>query len=205
MKLKAEDFIELGQAVQVFESSVFNHVRIKLLNPKKFTYLIKTLYAILLLLPQGQAFDSLNTRLRCLEIIHNLDDSEDEDEEEEEEEEKEKEEEVISNINKAKSREDSLKLPNKLFKNSENEFNKIFLIEKKNSEVIANETDQNKTIKDYENIFIEAQKKKKNFEDKINESGQIRQICYSPIFHLNRNINPKDSNYYNLKQLDIYK
>ena len=119
--------------------------------------------------------------------------------------EEEKKEEVISNINKAKSREDSLKLPNKLFKNSENEFNKIFLIEKKNSEVIDNETDQNKTIKDYENIFIEAQKKKKNFEDKINESGQIRQICYSPIFHLNRNINPKDSNYYNLKQLDIYK
>ena len=76
-----------------------NHVRIKLLNPKKFTYLIKTLYAILLLLPQGQAFDSLNTRLRCLEIIHNLDDSEDEKEEEEENEE-EKEEEVISNINK---------------------------------------------------------------------------------------------------------
>ena len=114
MKLKAEDFIELGQVVQVFESSVFNHVRIKLLNPKKFAYLIKTLYAILLLLPQGKAFDSLNTRLRCLEIIHNLDDSEDEEEDEEEE--------VISNINS--------KLSNKCFKNSENEFNKI-LIEKK--------------------------------------------------------------------------
>ena len=174
-----------------------NHVRIKLLNPKKFTYLIKTLYAILLLLPQGQAFDSLNTRLRCLEIIHNLDDSEDEKEEEEENEE-EKEEEVISNINKTKSSENSSKLPNKIFKNSENEFNKI-LIEKKNVEVIDNETDQNKTIKDYEDIFIEAQKKKKDFEDKINESGQIRQVCYSPIFHLNRNNNPKDSNYYIFK------
>ena len=165
MKLKAEDYIELGQVVQVFESSVFNHVRIKLLNPKKFAYLIKTLYAVLLLLPQGQAFDSLNTRLRCLEIIHNLDDNEDEEEEdedeEEEEEEKEEEEEVISNINETKHGEESSKLSNKLFKNSENDFNKIFLIEKKNGEVIDKETYQNKTIKDYDDIFIEAQRKKR--------------------------------------------
>ena len=201
MKLKAEDYIELGQVVQVFESSVFNHVRIKLLNPKKFAYLIKTLYAILLLLPQGQAFDSLNTRLRCLEIIHNLDDNEDEEEEEEEDEDEEEEEkeEVISNINETKHGEESSKLSNKLFKNSENDFNKIFLIEKKNGEVIDKETYQNKTIKDYDDIFIEAQRKKKDFEDKINESGQIRQVCYSPIFHLNRNNIPKDSNSYIFK------
>ena len=80
MELKTEDYIELAQVVQVFESSIFNNVRIKLLNPNKFPYLIKTLYAILLLLPQGQAFDALTTRLRCLEIIFSLDDEEEEEE-----------------------------------------------------------------------------------------------------------------------------
>ena len=48
-------------------------------------------------------------------------------------------------------------------------------------------------------FLLKLKKKKKDFEDRINESGQIRQVCYSPIFHLNRNNNPKDSNYYIFK------
>ena len=79
MKLKHEDYIELSQVVQVFESSIFNNVRIKLINPNKCKDLIKTLYSILLLLPQGKAFDALSCRLRCLEIINSLDDDDDDD------------------------------------------------------------------------------------------------------------------------------
>ena len=77
MKLKVEDYFELTQTVQIIESSLFNNVRIKLLNPKKNIFLVKTLYAILMLLPQGNAFNSLKCRLKSIEIISNLDEEED--------------------------------------------------------------------------------------------------------------------------------
>ena len=77
MKLKIEDYYELTQTVQIIESSLFNNVRIKLLNPKKNIYLIKTMYVILMLLPQGSAFNALKCRLKSVEIISNLDEEED--------------------------------------------------------------------------------------------------------------------------------
>lgn len=76
MDFESSDLIELSKAVQIFESTFFIDVRIQLLNPKSNIYLIKTLYAILLLLPPGPALKNLNNRLKCLEILYNFDDEE---------------------------------------------------------------------------------------------------------------------------------
>ena len=77
IKLKQNDYIELCQIVQIFESSIFNNIRIKLINPKKNIYLVKTLYALLMLLPQSNSFDSLNNRIRIIKSISKIDDEED--------------------------------------------------------------------------------------------------------------------------------
>ena len=77
LKLKQNDYIELCQIVQIFESSIFNNIRIKLINPKKNIYLVKTLYALLMLLPQSNSFDSLNNRIKIIKSISKIDDEED--------------------------------------------------------------------------------------------------------------------------------
>lgn len=74
MKLNQEDYIQLTQMVQLIESSLFNGIRIKLLEPMKNILFVKTLYAILMLLPQGQAFNALANRLKSIEMVLKLDD-----------------------------------------------------------------------------------------------------------------------------------
>ena len=44
-----------------------------LLEPKKNKYLVKTLYGILFILPQGKAFQSLLNRLKHIETLSLLD------------------------------------------------------------------------------------------------------------------------------------
>jgi vacuole morphology and inheritance protein 14 len=75
IELNQDELFQLCQLVQLLESSLFNNIRIKLLNPYKNIYLIKTLYVILMLLPLSQAYNSLNNRLSSLEIILDLDKS----------------------------------------------------------------------------------------------------------------------------------
>ena len=75
IELNQDELFQLCQLVQLLESSLFNNIRIKLLNPYKNIYLIKTLYVILMLLPLCQAYNSLNNRLSSLEIILDLDKS----------------------------------------------------------------------------------------------------------------------------------
>jgi hypothetical protein len=79
IKLQENDYIELCQIVQIFESSLFNNIRIKLLRPKKNIFLVKTLYALLMMLPQSNAFDALNNRIKSVKIISYFDEDEDED------------------------------------------------------------------------------------------------------------------------------
>ncbi len=59
--------------MQLIESSLFNSTRILLLEPSKNIYLIKTLYGILMLLPQGKAYNSLSKRLKSIEMLIQLD------------------------------------------------------------------------------------------------------------------------------------
>ena len=77
MKLQENDYIELCQIVQIFESSIFNSIRIKLIRPKKNIFLVKTLYALLMLLPQSNAFDALNNRIQSVKTLSNFDDDDD--------------------------------------------------------------------------------------------------------------------------------
>ena len=75
LKLPKECFAELGERVDWLEFAVFMNIRIYLLQPRKRKYLIKTLYCILLLLPQGNSFSSLLKRLNHVEILLKLDKS----------------------------------------------------------------------------------------------------------------------------------
>ena len=79
IKLQENDYIELCQIVQIFESSIFNNIRIKLINPKKNIFLVKTLYALLMMLPQSNSFDALNIRIKSIKAISKLEDEDDED------------------------------------------------------------------------------------------------------------------------------
>ena len=45
------------------ENTQSNHIRILLLKPQNKIYLVKTLYGILMLLPQGKAYNLLSNRL----------------------------------------------------------------------------------------------------------------------------------------------
>lgn len=47
----------------------YSFLRMQLLSPRRFPALIKTLKGILMLLPQGKAFDSLKNRLECSQLL----------------------------------------------------------------------------------------------------------------------------------------
>ena len=205
MKLTASDYIELCQVVQIFESSIFNNIRIKLLNPNKYKYLIKTLYAILLLLPQGQAFDALSTRLRCLEIISCLDD--DNDYENNEEKSQEEEDYKIKSFKENENSNSDIKniftseeeasnsdysnfdLSTKSINNLQKEDSKLFSLQLKTTESKKKikftdkpEDDmyEKKGLTKYIEIFNKIQNKRAKFEEQINDSGELRHLCYSP-------------------------
>ena len=48
-------------------------LRLYLLEPKKNKYLVKTLYGILFILPQGKSYQSLLNRLKHIEALSILD------------------------------------------------------------------------------------------------------------------------------------
>lgn len=63
----------MTQLVQLIESSVLNNIRILLLDPLSNIFLIKTLFGILMILPQGKAFTALHKRLKNLETLMLMD------------------------------------------------------------------------------------------------------------------------------------
>lgn len=48
-------------------------LRLYLLEPKKNLYLVKTLYGILITLPQGKAYQALFKRLSHIQMIYKID------------------------------------------------------------------------------------------------------------------------------------
>ena len=88
IQLDNEYYIHLGQLVQLLESDLYDYIRIRLLEPTKNIYLIKALYGILMLLPQGQAFNILSNRMSnvqaLFEIENGFDDIKEEDDNKEE-------------------------------------------------------------------------------------------------------------------------
>ena len=61
--------IHLSQIVKLFDMPHYSYIRMQLLHPDRFPYLISCLKGIMMLLPQGRAFDSLKNRLECSSIL----------------------------------------------------------------------------------------------------------------------------------------
>jgi vacuole morphology and inheritance protein 14 len=64
--------MQIDKLVQLLESPVFVHLRIQLLEPEAHSYLFKTLYGVLMLLPQSAAFELLRTRLNAVSTLGTL-------------------------------------------------------------------------------------------------------------------------------------
>lgn len=64
--------MQIDKLVQLLESPVFVHLRIQLLEPEAHAYLFKTLYGVLMLLPQSAAFELLRTRLNAVSTLGTL-------------------------------------------------------------------------------------------------------------------------------------
>ncbi|KAK4036408.1 VAC14 protein [Daphnia magna] len=70
------DFLtEIDQLVQLIESPIFAYLRIELLEPDKNGPIVHTLYGLLMLLPQSEAFHTLRRRLECVAHLRPLADN----------------------------------------------------------------------------------------------------------------------------------
>jgi len=58
--------MEVDKLVQLIESPIFVNLRLQLLEPQRHPFLLKTLYGLLMLLPQTRAFQLLRARLACI-------------------------------------------------------------------------------------------------------------------------------------------
>jgi vacuole morphology and inheritance protein 14 len=88
VQLDNEYYLHLGQLIQLLESNLYDYIRIRLLDPIKNIYLIKALYGILMILPQGQAYNILSNRMCNVEALfeiengfNNINEEEDDNEE----------------------------------------------------------------------------------------------------------------------------
>ncbi|SSD58382.1 related to Vacuole morphology and inheritance protein 14 [Saccharomycodes ludwigii] len=64
--ISVNNLLQLDILVQFLESPVFASLRLHLLEYEQYPYLYKSLYAILMILPQSKAFHTLNTRLNSI-------------------------------------------------------------------------------------------------------------------------------------------
>eukprot|EP00457_Paulinella_chromatophora_P014154 gb/GEZN01014540.1/.p1 GENE.gb/GEZN01014540.1/~~gb/GEZN01014540.1/.p1 ORF type:complete len:285 (-),score=52.91 gb/GEZN01014540.1/:24-878(-) len=64
--------MQLEKLVQLVESPIFLHLRLQLLEPHRYPFLLKGLYGMLMLLPQSPAFSSLRTRLSSVAHLSQL-------------------------------------------------------------------------------------------------------------------------------------
>eukprot|EP01048_Picozoa_sp_COSAG05_P014883 COSAG05_NODE_1730_length_4187_cov_126.370841_2_plen_656_part_00 len=58
--------VQIDKLVTLLESPVFTHLRLQLLEPTRHPYLLKSLYGLLMLLPQSTAFNTLRIRLKSV-------------------------------------------------------------------------------------------------------------------------------------------
>eukprot|EP00003_Mantamonas_plastica_P007458 TRINITY_DN1626_c0_g4_i2.p1 TRINITY_DN1626_c0_g4~~TRINITY_DN1626_c0_g4_i2.p1 ORF type:complete len:428 (+),score=135.26 TRINITY_DN1626_c0_g4_i2:143-1285(+) len=72
MELTVGFLMELDKMIQLLESPIFTNLRLQLLEPEKYPYLYKSLYGILMLLPQSSAFHTLKNRLNSVSSLTQL-------------------------------------------------------------------------------------------------------------------------------------
>jgi len=66
---------EIDQLVQLIESPIFAYLRIELLEPEQNGPIVHTLYGLLMLLPQSEAFHTLRRRLECVAHLRPINDN----------------------------------------------------------------------------------------------------------------------------------
>mmetsp|Transcript_1696 Transcript_1696/g.3797 ORF Transcript_1696/g.3797 Transcript_1696/m.3797 type:complete len:215 (+) Transcript_1696:136-780(+) len=64
--LNGDALLEMDRLVTLIESPIFSQLRFNLLEPQRFPALCKAMYAILALLPQSKAFDTLFRRMQSM-------------------------------------------------------------------------------------------------------------------------------------------
>ncbi|KAK2189817.1 hypothetical protein NP493_96g09005 [Ridgeia piscesae] len=69
LEVTVEFLTEIDKLVQLIESPIFTYLRLQLLDPEHSEYLLRSLYSILMLLPQSDAFHTLQHRLDCIPKI----------------------------------------------------------------------------------------------------------------------------------------
>jgi Vacuolar protein 14 C-terminal Fig4p binding len=61
--------IKLAQLTKLMDMPHYASMRMQLLRPTKHPHLINALKGMIMLLPQGKAFDSLKNRLECSSLV----------------------------------------------------------------------------------------------------------------------------------------
>lgn len=64
-----ELLVQVDHLVQLLETPVFTGLRLQLLEPARHASLLRTLYGLLMLLPQTSAFHTLQARLQCVTAL----------------------------------------------------------------------------------------------------------------------------------------
>ncbi|KAF0976750.1 hypothetical protein FDP41_004045 [Naegleria fowleri] len=69
VEVTVEFLTQIDNLIQLLESPIFVDLRLQLLEPQKHSYLLKTLYGLLMLLPQSTAYSKLSKRLECVNTL----------------------------------------------------------------------------------------------------------------------------------------
>lgn len=64
--------MQIDKLVQLIESPIFIHLRLQLLEPQRHPFLVKSLYGLLMLLPQSPAYSLLKSRLESVSPLNQL-------------------------------------------------------------------------------------------------------------------------------------
>lgn len=78
ISILAESFVDVDLLVQVhklvilLESPIFAFLRLQLLEPQRYPYLLKSLYGLLMILPQSKAWETLMSRLKSVPTLELL-------------------------------------------------------------------------------------------------------------------------------------
>lgn len=64
-----ETLVQIDRLVQILETPVFTFMRLHLLQPSKYPALLRSMYGLLMLLPQSTAFKTLHARLHSVPAL----------------------------------------------------------------------------------------------------------------------------------------
>eukprot|EP01017_Pseudomicrothorax_dubius_P019216 TRINITY_DN2113_c0_g1_i11.p1 TRINITY_DN2113_c0_g1~~TRINITY_DN2113_c0_g1_i11.p1 ORF type:complete len:677 (-),score=211.19 TRINITY_DN2113_c0_g1_i11:116-2146(-) len=65
-EVEVETLVQVAKLVQLIDSPIFTFLRLNLLESEKHPYLLKCLYGLLMILPQGKAFSALKNRIKII-------------------------------------------------------------------------------------------------------------------------------------------